>query len=56
MNNSHPIIPNSMDEKALYETPTVTQMSDEEVLGLFQMTASQIGAAAVWWSASCSAC
>lgn len=39
-----------------YEQPTITVMSDEEVLRAFQMTAAQIGAAAVWWSASCSAC
>jgi len=39
-----------------YETPTITVMSDEEVLRAFQMTAAQIGAAAVWWSATCSAC
>ena len=40
----------------IYETPTITVMSDEEVLRAFQMTAAQIGAAAVWWSATCSAC
>jgi hypothetical protein len=39
-----------------YETPTVTVMSDEEILRAFQMTASQIGAAATWWTASCAAC
>ena len=39
-----------------YEAPTITVMSDEEVLRAFQMTAAQIGAAAVRWSASCSAC
>ena len=39
-----------------YEPPTVTVMTDEEVLRAFQMTAAQIGAAAVWWSASCSSC
>jgi hypothetical protein len=39
-----------------YETPTIKVLSDEEVLRAFQMTAAQIGAAAVWWSASCSAC
>jgi hypothetical protein len=39
-----------------YVAPTITVMSDEEVLRAFQMTAAQIGAAAVWWSATCSAC
>lgn len=39
-----------------YETPTIKVLSDDEVLRAFQMTASQIGAAATWWSASCSAC
>jgi hypothetical protein len=39
-----------------YETPTITVMSDEEVLRAFQMTASQIGAAATWWLASCVSC
>ena len=42
--------------KDAYETPTITPMSDDEVLRLFQVTAAEIGAAAVWWSASCSAC
>jgi hypothetical protein len=40
----------------MYEAPTITVMSDEEVLRAFQMTASQIGAAATWWSGTCSAC
>jgi hypothetical protein len=39
-----------------YEAPTITVLSDEEVLRAFQMTAAQIGAAATWWSTSCSAC
>jgi hypothetical protein len=39
-----------------YEPPTIKLMSDEEVLRAFQMTAAQIGAAATWWSATCSAC
>ena len=39
-----------------YEAPTITVMSDEEVLRAFQMTAAQIGAAAVWWTATCVAC
>ena len=42
--------------KPKYESPTITVMSDEEVLRAFQMTAAQIGAAAVWWTASCAAC
>lgn len=39
--------------KAIYEAPTITTMSDEEVLRMFQITASQIGAAASWWTPSC---
>jgi len=39
-----------------YERPSMTVMTDDEVLRAFQMTAAQIGAAAVWWSATCSAC
>jgi hypothetical protein len=39
-----------------YETPTITVLSDEEVLRAFQMTAAQIGAAAQWWTASCGSC
>jgi len=39
-----------------YERPTITVMNDEEVLRAFQMTAAQIGAAATWWSGTCSAC
>ena len=42
--------------KATYEPPRIAVLSEEEVLRAFQMTAAQIGAAAVWWSASCSAC
>jgi hypothetical protein len=36
-----------------YVAPAITVMSDEDVLRAFQMTAAQIGAAAVWWTASC---
>jgi len=39
-----------------YETPTISVLSDEEVLRAFQMTAAQIGAAATWWGPACSAC
>ena len=39
-----------------YESPKITPMTNEEVLRAFQLTAAQIGAAATWWSASCSAC
>jgi hypothetical protein len=39
-----------------YERPSIKVMTDEEVLRAFQMTAAQIGAAATWWSATCSAC
>jgi len=39
-----------------YESPRIAVLSDEEVLRAFQLTAAQIGAAATWWSASCSAC
>ena len=46
----------SVEARPRYEAPTVTVMTDDEVLRAFQMTAAQIGAAAVWWSASCSAC
>jgi len=43
-------------EIVAYEPPTIKVMSDEEVLRAFQMTAAQIGAAAVWWVASCISC
>ncbi len=39
-----------------YEPPRIAVLSEEEVLRAFQMTASQIGAAAVWWLASCVVC
>jgi len=39
-----------------YERPTITVASEDEVLRAFQITAAEIGAAAVWWSATCSAC
>lgn len=39
-----------------YEKPTVTVLTNDEVLRAFQVTAAQIGAAAVWWSGTCSAC
>jgi hypothetical protein len=44
------------DKTEKYEAPKVTVLSDEEVLRAFQMTAAQIGAAAVWWTATCIAC
>ena len=39
--------------KTQFVAPTVTVVSNEEVLRLFQMTASEIGAAATWWACSC---
>lgn len=36
-----------------YAPPSITVMSDEDVLRAFQMTAAQIGAAATWWTPSC---
>jgi hypothetical protein len=49
-------MPNTTTNTPVYERPTITIMTDEEVLRAFQLTAAQIGAAATWWSASCSAC
>jgi hypothetical protein len=54
-NNESAVFAAAVDAPA-YEAPTVRVMSDEEVLRAFQMTAAQIGAAAVWWTASCAAC
>jgi len=39
-----------------YERPTITVASEDEVLRAFQMTAAEIGAAAVWWVATCIVC
>jgi len=39
-----------------YERPTITVASEDEVLRAFQMTAAEIGAAAVWWVATCITC
>jgi hypothetical protein len=44
------------DSRPQYESPTITVVSDDEVLRAFQLTASQIGAAAVGWSARGAAC
>jgi hypothetical protein len=32
-----------------YEKPTVTLMSEDELLKVFQMTAAEISAAGCWW-------
>ena len=44
------------EESTKYEAPRIAVLTEDEVLRAFQMTASQIGAAATWWTASCSAC
>jgi hypothetical protein len=50
------LVPDEVAAPAKYEPPRIAVLSEEEVLRAFQMTASQIGAAATWWSASCTAC
>ena len=50
------LVPEEVAVKTAYEPPRIAVLSDEEVLRAFQMTAAQIGAAAVWWSTSCSTC
>jgi len=37
-------------EKPTYERPTVTLMSETELLKAFQMTAAKISAAGCWWT------
>jgi len=44
------MIPVAQDESALpYAKPTLTVMSEGEILAAFQMTAAKISAAGCWW-------
>jgi hypothetical protein len=47
-----------MEERtaAPYEAPSITMLDEEELLNVFQMTASEISAASCWWNACPSAC
>ncbi len=37
--------------KAPYEAPVITELEEDELLSIFQMTASEISAASCWWAA-----
>ena len=46
-----------MDERTTpYEAPSITVLDEEELLNVFQMTASEISAASCWWNACPSNC
>ena len=39
-----------------YEAPIVREMSEDEVLAAFQMSAAEISAATCWWGTAMSGC
>jgi len=39
-----------------YEAPSVREMSEDEVLAAFQMSAAEISAAMCWWTVAPSGC
>lgn len=43
-------------EKPQYETPVIRELSEDEVLEAFQMTAAEISAASCWWASCPSGC
>jgi len=43
------------EERPVYVKPEITVMDRDEVLKVFQMTASQISAAGCWWAPGCAA-
>ena len=41
---------------APYEAPRITALNEDELLDVFQMSASEISAAACWWIACPAGC
>ena len=39
-----------------YEAPSIREMSEDEVLAAFQMSAAEISAASCWWTTMPSGC
>jgi hypothetical protein len=39
-----------MIEKPKYQTPTIRELTEDEVLEAFQLTAGEISSAACWWA------
>ena len=39
-----------------YEKPAITELEEHELLSIFQMTASEISAAACWWNPCSAGC
>ena len=39
-----------------YEAPRITALDEEELLNIFQMSASEISAASCWWIACPAGC
>jgi len=39
-----------------YEAPTIRELSEDEVLAAFQMSAAEISAAGCWWTLAPSPC
>jgi hypothetical protein len=42
--------------KGRYEAPTIRELSEDEVLAAFQMSAAEISAAGCWWTMGPSPC
>ena len=45
-----------MDDRELYEHPSITELNEEELLNLFQVTAAEISVASCWWNSCPSGC
>ena len=43
-------------ESRPYVAPAIREMTEDEVLGAFQMTAAEISAASCWWTPCASGC
>ena len=44
------------DAQVKYERPSVTVLSEDELLKVFQVTAAEISVASCWWAACPSSC
>jgi hypothetical protein len=46
----------SLKDRRPYEAPIVREMSEDEVLAAFQMSAAEISAGTCWWGTAMSGC
>jgi hypothetical protein len=50
LSNAKSLSQAAIQQKPIYERPSLKVMREDEVLEAFQMTATEISAAGCWWS------